>query len=347
MPISYNKKLSAITNNSALTTCAMPVIVCDENLHVCMISQGARRVIKPISLGKNMSRMFSDEERTTLQTFEGATLTNPKIGSKEISAITVCGKVEGEKYAVIIVEPRAMFGKVPAPWYVVNAFDAVASAVTELISMEKPSIKHIEWSCAMLTRLAEFTQSVQDCGLYSALQSGDVYREIDIVISESVSALRGIGVRVKYSKTMCAPFCTSVQPLHIYLALTTLLPALSLVSEDGIIEAECLFEADTSETLDIRFTINPDVKIKTPIKNFDELISYIPHLYLELAALKDLANVLDMEIRCESIEDKLTLSVCIPADATGTLKFRAADIIDCDAVRTRFAQICDYIDKNK
>lgn len=343
MPISYNKKLSQITNASALVTCVMPVIVCDEDLHVCMISQGARNIIKPISLGKNMSRMFSDEERLKLQALVGATLSNPRLGSKEISAITVGGEVDGERYTVIIVEPRAMFGKAPAPWYVIKAFDAVASAVTELISMKKPSIKHLEWSCAMLTRLAEFTQSVQDCGLYSALASNDVYREIDIVISESVSALRGIGARVKYNKNMCAPFCTSVQPLHVYLALTTLLPALSLISADGILEAECLFEADTSETLDILFTISPDIKIKAPISSFDELIKYIPHLYLELAALKDLTAVLGVEIKCENHDDKLTLSVCIPADATGTLKFRAADVIDCEAVCKRFAELCDYI----
>ncbi len=308
-----------------------------------MISHGARRVIKPISLGKNMSQMFSDEERTMLQTLNGATLSNPKLGSKEISVITVCGEVDSERYTVIIVEPRAIFGKAPAPWYVIKAFDAVASAVTELISMEKPSIKHLEWSCAMLTRLAQFTQSAQDCGLYSALQSSDVYREIDIVISESVSALHAIGAKVRYNKNMCAPFCTSVQPLHVYLALTTLLPALSLVSADGIIDAECLFEAKTSETLDIRFTISPDIKIKASLDSFDELISYVPHLYLELAALKDLAVVLGIEIRAKNIDNKLTLCVCIPADATGTIKFRAADIIDCNHVHARLTEICDYV----
>ncbi len=341
MSSSYNPKLYALVGATALAECVIPVIVCDENFRVCMISHGARGVLRPLSLGKNMSKIFSQTERDALTSLIGATLAELTLGERKTPIIAVGGTIAGERYLAIIIEPQAILKKAPFEPYVDKALTNVSDAFAQLITAEKSNLKHLEWACAMLVRLTEFNKRRQESMLYSAVPSSDVYTELDIVMGESSAALTSIGASISYNKNMCEPFTTNVQPLHVYLIATTLICTLALVSTDGKITADC--SLNTSGTfLDISLTTSPDVTGDSP-KSFDGLASYLPHLYLELAAVKDLAGSLGVLLECEGTDGTLTLLVRIPADTSGTVKFRSADIVDAATVRARLTALCEYI----
>lgn len=340
MSASYNQKLYALVGATALVECVIPVIVCDENFRVCMVSQGARGALRPLSIGKNISRMFSEEEKNTLASLVGAAIAEATVGSRKTSVIAVGGTLKDERYLAIIIEPLTIFKKSPEPQYVDKALESVTDALTQLITSKKAGIRHLEWSCAMLARLTEFNRQQQKNGIYSAAPSSDVYTELDIVMGESSAALAAIGASIRYNKDVCEPFTTNVQPLHVYLTATTLICALALISSDGAIRADCSLMTDGF--LDISLTTSPDVTGEAP-KSFDGLISYLPHLYLELAAVKDLATSLRMFLECEGNSEALTLRVRIPADTSGSVKFRAADIVDAATVRARLDALCEYI----
>lgn len=342
MSVNYNQRLHALIGAHALVECVIPVIVCDENFRVCMISQGARSAMRPLSIGKDMSNMFSDDERDTLRSLVGATLAEPTLGGSKTPVIAVGGTVHGERYLAIIIEPQAIFMKMPEPWYVDKALDAVTNALSRLITSERVGVKHLEWSCAMLARLTEFSKRQQERGLYSAVSSSDIYTELDIVLEESARALTVIGAGIRYNKDMRQPFSTNAQPLHVYLISTTLICALALVSSDGVITADCRLGAD-GEFLNISLATSPDLPDAAPPKCFDDLVSYVPHLYLELAAVRDLASALGILLECDSSDGTLTLRVRIPADTSGAVKFRSADIVDADTVRERLTSLCEYI----
>ncbi len=345
MSASYNQKLHALVSATALVECVIPVIVCDENFRICMISQGARGAFRPLALGKDMSRMFSAKELDVLRTLVGASLAEPTIGAYNNPVIAVGGTLQDERYIAIIIEPQSILKKASLPPYVDKALANVSDALSQLITAEKVGIKHLEWSCAMLGRLTEFSKRRQDSVLYSAVSSSDVFTELDIVMSESAGALSAIGASISYNKDMCEPFTTNVQPFHVYLIATTIICTLALVSTDGKITADCSLNAN-SPFLDISLTVSPDLTGDVP-KSFDGLVSYVPHLYLELAAVKDLASSLGVLLECEGADSKLTLRVRIPADTSGTVKFRAADIIDAATVRARLTAFCEYIDYHK
>ncbi len=341
MSSSYNQKLYALVGATALAECVIPVIVCDENFRVCMISHGARSVLRPLSLGKDMSKTFSQTEREALTSLIGATLAEPILGGRETPVIAVGGTVGGERYLAIIIEPQAILNKAPFEPYVDKALTNVSDAFSQLICAERSNVKHLEWASAMLVRLTEFNKRRQESVLYSAVSSSDVYTELDVVMGESSAALASIGASVAYDKDMCEPFTTNVQPIHVYLIATTLICTLALVSADGKITTDCSLNTDGT-FLDISLAASPDLTGDVP-KGFDGLVSYLPHLYLELAAAKDLADSLGVLIEYEGGNGTLTLRVRIPADTSGTVKFRSADIVDAATVRARITALCEHI----
>ncbi len=341
MSASYNQKLYALVGATALVECVIPVIVCDENFRVCMISQSARGAFRPLAIGKDMSRMFSDEELNKLRSLVGASLAEPTISRHSTPVIAVGGTLQGERYIAIIIEPQKIFKKVPESPYAPEALANVSDALSQLIASQKTGFRHLEWSCGMLSRLTEFTKLQQENVLYSAVSSSDVYTELDIVMQESAGALYAVGAQVRYSKDVCKPFTTNVQPFHVYLTVTTLICALTLISSDGVLSVDCQL-CQSGEFLDISLAVSPDLTGDAP-KCFDELGTYVPHLYLELAATRDLASTLGILLECKGSDGTLTLRVRIPADTSGEVKFRAADIVDAATVRERLTSFCEYI----
>ena len=343
----YNKKLYALMNASALVECVIPVIVCDENFRVCMISHGARGSFRPISCGRDMSKLFTPSNIEKMNTLDGATVFKMARGEKSINVIVLGGELEGERYLMIIAEPQIMFFSEPAPWYIDEAFDAVRSAATRLLSCEKVGTRHLEWSAAMLARLSEFVDNNSDTA-YSLTHSGDIYSEIDIVMKESTDALKAIGVSVSYDKKLELPFCTRVTPKHVYLVATTLVTALSLISADGNIHVECENStreaADYGEFMEISFCVTPDAEL-CALTDFGELISSVPHLSLELAAVSDMASRTGLLLECTGSDGALTVCMRIPPDENGTVKFRGADLVAKDAVRARMLSLCEHINR--
>lgn len=342
MPIKYNKKLRALADASALAECAVPVFVTDDELHTCMISSGARKLSMPITVGKDLTNFFSDDDAARLSTLERGTLfAKLSRGIEYSNVIVVADTVDGERYRAIIVEPQIMFCRTPTPWYIDEAFDTLHSSVSEMISSPKVGIKRLDWYCKSLIRLCTFTEEFSDTVLHSMCDSSKICHNLELIMQESASALASIGGVMEYTRLGDIPFKTTATPKQVYIITSTLLVALTLISSNGIVKTVCRTEMCDDGFMEVSLSTIPDSSVTLPVNDIDELIRGVSYLRPELAAVKDMTTHLNYSLDCRSGGDTLTVSFRIPADATGVIRFRAPSDANRIRIRKLLASLCE------
>ncbi len=344
MTLNYNKKLSKLATNSSLAQSAIPVIVCDEKLLICMISYGARKLCFPMQLGKNMLPLFPKNiQQQLIDTNSDVLITELVRGYDCSTALIVTDTVNSEKYHAIVILPQIMFSNASIPWYIDSAFVNLKAAIYELISSQRIDTPRLDVCCTRLSTLFSFLREPYASVVSSRYASPNIYRQLNIVVNETAAAFASIKCTLTAEYSEDVSFTTPTHPRYVTILSTTLLSLLILSSAD----ASVCFRTDITKgekgTLTFSHSIVTELVKDSPIDDIDTLRHRLVYLAPELAAIQDLAKRLNIPLSCKTNGDEFTVTYSIPICTVGAVTFHESDIDESVRVRNLvLALISDF-----
>lgn len=326
MTLNYNKKLSKLAVSSALSQSAIPVILCDENLLVCMISYGARKLYFPMQLGKKMTPFFPDDTLERLDGIDKGVLATEltRTGNKSTTLI-VSDTAQGERYLALVVLPQIIFSHAKTPWYIDASFENLRLTINDLICSDRPQIERLDLCCSRISNLFSFWQEPFAGVIADKYASPSIYKQLATVVSECANVFQQIGGHVSAKHTDNISFTTEVHPRYVNIFSTTLLSLLVLISDDTNVHISS--EIIKGEHGNITFSHSAATALikKNAVNCIEDMYKPLPYLSAELAALKDLSERLGITLSCKTEENTLTVTYSLPINTCGTVIFHETD----------------------
>ena len=334
-----NQHLREMADASSLKQSVIPVFICDDKLLVASKSIGATKHFKRPAVNGSTAPYITEEARRTIDDeIVSAFCTQFNAEHGQSYAIITKGCANAENYRAFIIEPQIIFPPSADAWYMSEAFKNLGAAVTELLCTPAVQINRLELCCLRVSRLCSFASAS------SYASRTELRRNLETIIEECAVPLKLIGGHANLRDIReigILTYCTSEQ---IYMLTTSVLVAAVPISYDGNVDVACDYDG-TNGTVIISHTIKLSHEYCTPINSIDELIHAVPHLSLELAALKDMTSHCQIEFDCKTKGDQLTVFYRIYAERTTRVNFSSAGIPETAGkyIRKLLGDLCDLV----
>ena len=313
-----NQALRAIADSSSIKQSVIPVFVCDDGLLVASKSIGAQKSFSRPALNGNFANHISGEAITKIESETDTpfcTVFSMESGYNSY-VIVIKGQVKGEKYCSFVIEPQIVFMHTPDAWYINDAFSHIANAVDELLNNRLVPVSKLELCCLRVSKLCSFSDQISD------IRQTDISYSLREIMDECTDTLMSIGGHAEFHIEPQPVFLTTCSNDQIYMLTSSILVAAIPISADGNIDIFCDTD-EKNEQVEISHTITLAKEYRKKISNIDDLIKEVPHLRLELAALKDMTEHCGIKFGCRTDGDKLTVYYDIYAQKTTYVIFGA------------------------
>lgn len=330
-----NQNLRGIADASSLKQSVIPVFVCDDELLVVSKSIGAMKNFSRPAVNGNIANYISDEAAARISERDAIPFATPfNLNYDHSYAIITKGVVKGENYRALVIEPQIVFLRTPDAWYINSAFNNLAKTVDKLLNSESVPVTRLELCCLRISRLCAFSnQSTM------ALKT-DIAQNLLDIMEECTGSLMNIGGHAEFHVERHGLFITSCSSKHIYILTSAILVAAVPVSHDGTVDIH--LDVDRKNDLvKIRHTIVLAENYRDKINSIDDFIKLVPHLSLELAALKDMTEQCHIGFDCYSENDSLTVFYQINAVSTTEALLKAP--IDEGSEAIYLSRLFDYL----
>ncbi len=334
-----NQHLREMADASALKQSVIPVLICDDKLLVASKSIGATKQLKRPAVNGSAAPYISDEANRAIADESVnalCTLFNAEYGPSY--AIITKGCANSEKYRAFIIEPQIIFLPSADAWYMTEVFENLGAAVTELLCTPAAQISRLELCCLRVSRLCSFASAS------SYASRTELRCDLETIISECAAPLKLIGGNASLRDIHEIGILTYCASEQIYMLTTSVLVAVVPMSQEGNVDISCDYDS-SSGTVKVSHTIKTSREYRAPINSIDELIRIVPHLSLELAALKDMTSHCKIEFDCKTENDKLTVFYRIYAEKTTRVKFSTASIEEEAGryIRKLLGELCELV----
>ncbi|MBQ8248302.1 MAG: hypothetical protein IJY93_00260 [Clostridia bacterium] len=312
-----NQTLRNIADASALKQSVIPVFVCDDELLVASKSIGAKKNFSRPAVNGNIANHIPDDAVSRIS--DGDTLpfcTQFKSTTAQSYAIITQGTVNGENYRALVIEPQIVFLRTHDAWYISCAFSNLEKTVNDLINSKAVPISRLELCCLRISRLCAFSNQ------RLLPVETDIAQGLLDIMEECTSTLINIGGHAEFHVKPQTIFSTYCSKKHIYILTSAILVAAIPISHEGNIDIYLDID-QKNDRVKIRHTITLAEDYREGINSIDDFIKRVPHLSLELAALKDMAEQCRIAFDCYSENGTLTVFYEIYAQRTDIVVFNA------------------------
>ena len=305
-----NQTLRGIADSSALKQSVIPVFVCDDELLVASKSIGAKKQFSRPAVNGDIANYISDEAAERISVDDTLPFaTQFSLNHNYSYAVITKGVVNGENYRALVIEPQIVFLQTHDAWYINSAFESLAKTVDSLLKSESIPIKRLELCCLRISRLCAFSnQSTM------SLRT-DIAQSLFDIMESCAERLMTTGAHADFHVEQQGLFITSCSSKHVYILTSAILVAAVPISHDG--NVDIYLDIDRRNNLvKIRHTISLAENYREKIDGIDDFIRLVPHLSLELAALKDMTAQCHIAFDCYSENGTLTVFYEISAVST-------------------------------
>ncbi len=350
MPRRCSEKLKELIKNSALLQSAMPLFICDSAFTVTAKSSGAEHFFhRPAINNCILDYVNKNDIKELYDTNKPVVITTFGRENSTTAAIAIKGSINNEDYFVLLIPPMLIFEGTQKSWYADEAFNNISTALKALINSPRADIKHLERCCERLKRLYMYHTTtstiIEGTHFHHLADEKSILLEIISMMDTWKKGLAEIGgtVELKYSERPPFSVYTNTNPLLLY--ISTLLAALVPLSKTGHIVIECSFIKDIGkEAVDITLSTPIAAKITDSICDFDSAIAAMPHLSLELAAIKDMAAARNMKTDVNISENTLNITCHTNANLLTVFTFHSPSSEDeASYIKNIFTFLCSFI----
>ncbi len=312
-----NQILRTIADSSAIKQSVIPVFICDEGLLVASKSIGAQKQFSRPALNGNFANHIPEDAVARIERESDIPFcTVFDLNHHQSYTIITKGEVKGEKYRAFVIEPQIVFLRSPDAWYMTDAFKNLANAVDELLNDPLVPVSKLELCCLRVSRLCYFSDQM------TTVVQTDISNSLKEIMSECTSTLMSIGGHAEFHIEPQPVFVTTCANDQIYMLTSAILVAAIPMSEQGNIDIYCNIDEE-NDRVEISHTIVPAKEYQRNFSNIDEFIKAVPHLSLELAALKDMTAHCGIDFGCRTNGNKLTVYYNIYARRTNYVMLNA------------------------
>ena len=312
-----NQNLRSIADTSALKQSVIPIFVCDKELLVASKSIGAQKQFSRPAVNGNIANHISDDAVARIYNGDGLPFcTQFELNNDHSYAIITKGTVNGESYRALVIEPQIVFLRTHDAWYITSAFKNLAKTVDDLLKNPSVPISKLELCCLRISHLCAFSSQPS-----LPLQT-DIAQSLIDIMEMCASTLVSIGGHAEFHVKSQTLFSTTCTPKQIYILTSAIIAAAIPISHDGNIDIYCDID-QKNDRVKIRHTIILAENYREAINNIDDFIKLVPHLSLELAALKDMTEQCEIDFNCCTENDTLTIYYEIHAKKTNILVLNA------------------------
>ncbi len=312
-----NQNLRKIADASTLKQSVIPVFVCDDELLVASKSIGARKNFRRPAVNGNMANHIPDDAADRISSSDKLPFcTQFKTNTSQSYAIITQGTVNGENYRAIVIEPQIVFLRTHDVWYISSAFRTLEKTVNDLINSKTVPISRLELCCLRISRLCAFSNQ------HLLPVKTDIAQGLLDIMEWCTGTLINIGGHAEFHVKPQTVFSTYCSRKHIYILTSAILVAAIPVSHEGNIDIYLDIDKK-NDRVKIRHTITLAEEYREKINNIDDFIKRVPHLSLELAALKDMAEQCRIKFDCCAEGNTLTIFYEIYAQKTNIIIFNA------------------------
>ncbi len=330
-----NQNLRGIADASALKQSVIPVFVCDDELLVASKSIGAKKQFSRPAVNGNIANYISDKAAARISGNDTAPFAAPfNLNHNHSYAVITKGVVNGENYRALVIEPQIVFLRTHDAWYINSAFENLAKTVDSLLKSESIPVTRLELCCLRISRLCAFSNQA------TMTLRTDISQSLFDIMEACTEKLITMGAHADFHIERHGLFITSYSSKHIYILTSAILVAAIPVSHDG--NVEIYLDVDRKNDLvKVRHTIVLAENYREKISSIDDFIKLVPHLSLELAALKDMTAQCHIVFDCYSEDDSLTVFYEISAVSTTECLLKAP--IDEGSEAIYLERLFDYL----
>ena len=336
MPNKCNQTLRTIADSSAMKQSVIPVFICDDKMLVASKSFGAQKHFSRPALNGSFANHISEEAAVRINSESDSpfcTLFNIK-NSEQSYVVVTKGQVRGEAYRAFVIEPQIVFLRTLDAWYMTDAFEHLAEAVNELLNNPLIPISKLELCCLRVSKLCVFSDQL------TTILNTDISYSLREIMDECTSTLMSIGGHAQFHIEPQPMFVTTCSNNQIYMLTSSILVAAIPISEDGNVDIYCDTD-EKNDRVEISHTIILAKEYRGTFNSIDDFIKSVPHLRLELAALKDMTEHCGIGFDCRTDGDKLTIYYNIYARKTNYVILGAP--IFQDESKNDLARLFDYL----
>ncbi len=311
MPNKCNQRLRSIADSSAIKQSVIPAFVCDDALLVTSKSIGAQKSFSRPAINGNFANHIPSEAARKIECENASpfcTVFSMESGYRSHVIVTQ-GQVKGEKYTAFIIEPQIVFLRTHNAWYMTDAFKHIAQAVDNLLNDPLLPVSKLDLCCLRVSRLCSFSDQP------TTLLQTDIAYSLREIMKACSGTLMSIGGHAEFRIETQPMFLTTCSNNQIYMLTSALLVAAVPMSDDGNVDIYCNID-EKNDRVEISHTIIPSKEYRKKFSDIDEFIKSVPHLRLELAALKDMTEHCEIDFGCRTDGDNLTIYYNIYARKT-------------------------------
>ena len=302
-----NELLQTAATGSALKQSVIPVLLCDENMFLCMKSAGAEKIFKrPCVKSSVFDRFEPGTVEQVLASDSKAVITTFRHESDKYYAILTAGELNGSTYFAIVFEPQISFLPSETPEYLLSAFKAVGTSVHMLLTSAPGENSNLAERCTRLVRLCTFIR--EGSIHYSGINRCSLNLAVEAFMQSSEPLMNIIGYSCSYSsngyETVTLPHSSEA----LFGIVTTLSAAALLLSDDKHMSIELKKAENASEAIKICVSFKVKPSMQTFLNTYDDLITNAAPFNLELAAVYSMANKLGIGVECEKSDDRVSIN---------------------------------------